>query len=243
MPINMSIGAASYPSDSDEADRLFSLADAAMYRAKVAGGGQFASLTVGPEEVPEELVAPFDVLQGLLITVDNKDRYTFKHSQEVTKYALALARAVGLSQEKMRALEIAGRFHDVGKIGIPTNILRKPGPLGREEWEIVRLHPRLGYLILQQIPQMETTLEAVLHHHELYDGTGYPDGLKGAEIPLLARILAVADAFSAMTTDRPYRKALKVEEILDELRRNAGKQFDPDLTQKFIELVEEGEIE
>jgi len=243
VPINISIGAASYPSDSDEADRLFSLADAAMYRAKVAGGGQFASLTVGPEEVPEELVAPFDVLQGLLIAVDTKDRYTFKHSQEVTKHALALARAVGLSEEEMRALEVAGRFHDVGKIGVPNSILRKPGRLTREARRIVRLHPRIGHMILQQIPEMETMLEAVLHHHESYDGTGYPDGLKGKEIPLLARILAVADAFSAMRTDRSYRQTLTLEEAIGELRRNAGRGFDPELAQKFTELVEKGEIE
>lgn len=243
VPINISIGAASYPSDGEEGDRLFSLADTSMYRAKVAGGGQFASLTAGPEEMPEELAVAFDVLQGLLITVDAKDRYTFEHSQEVTKRSLALARAVGLSEEEMRALEVAGKLHDVGKIGIPASILRKPGPLTGEEWTVVQEHPRLGYLILQQIPQMETVLQAVLHHHERYDGNGYPSGLTGEDIPLLSRILATADAFSAMMTDRPYRKAFTLEEALDELRRCAGKQFDPELAEKFIELVEKGEIE
>jgi len=237
VPINISIGAASYPSDSDEADRLFSLADAAMYRAKVAGGGQFASLTVGPEEVSEELVAPFDVLQGLLISVDTKDRYTFKHSQDVTERALALARAVGASEEEMRALEIAGRLHDVGKIGIPTHVLRKPGPLTLEEWQMVQQHPRLGHMILQQLPQMETVLQSVLHHHERWDGNGYPEGLKGKEIPKLARILAIADAYSAMLADRPYRKALSQEEALEELQNCAGTQFDPELAELFADLV------
>jgi len=237
VPINISIGAASYPSDSDEADRLFSLADAAMYRAKVAGGGQFATLTVGPEEVPEELVGPFDVLQGLLITVDTKDRYTFKHSQDVTERAVALARAVGASEEEMRALEIAARLHDVGKIGIPTSVLRKPGPLTSEEWKMIRQHPCLGHMILQQLPQMETVLQSVLHHHERWDGNGYPEGLKGKEIPKLARILAIADAYSAMLADRPYRKALSQEEALQEIGNCAGSQFDPELVELFADLV------
>ncbi len=236
VPINMSIGAASYPSDSDEADRLFSLADAAMYRVKVAGGGQFASLMVGPEEVPQELVAPFDALQGLLIAVDTKDRYTFKHSQKVTERALALARAVGLSEEEMRALEVAGKLHDVGKIGIPANVLRKPGALTPEEWKTIQEHPRLGYMVLQQLPQMETMLEAVLHHHERWDGNGYPDGLKGKQIPKLARILAIADAYSAMLADRPYRKALSRQEALREIQDCAGTQFDPELAELFADL-------
>ncbi|MCJ7667470.1 MAG: GAF domain-containing protein [Anaerolineae bacterium] len=237
VPINMSVGAASYSSDSDDADRLFSLADAAMYRVKVVGGGQFASLMVGPEEVPEELTAPFDALQGLLIAVDTKDRYTFKHSQEVTERALALARAVGLSEEEMRALEVAGKLHDVGKIGIPAKVLRKPGALTSEEWKTIQEHPRLGYMVLQQLPQMETMLEAVLHHHERWDGNGYPDGLKGKQIPKLARILAIADAYSAMLTDRPYRKALSRQEALREIQDCAGTQFDPELAEIFVDLI------
>ena len=243
VPINISIGAASYPSDGEEVDRLFSLADATMYRAKLAGGGQFASLTTEPEELPRELAAAFDALQGLLVTIDAKDHYTFKHSQEVTERALALARAIGLSEGRLRALEVAARLHDLGKIGIRTDVLRKPGPLTPEQWKIIQDHPRLGYMLLRQVPQKETVRQAVLHHHERYDGTGYPDALKGEEIPLLARILAVADAFSAMVTDRPYRKALTLEEALDEVRCEAGKQFDPELAERFVELVEKGEIE
>jgi len=243
VPMSISIGAACYPADTDDPDRLFSLADAAMYRVKLAGGGQFASLTVDPERGPVASVAAFDVLQGLLITVDAKDHYTFKHSREVTQHALALARHMGLSEEEISALEVAGSLHDVGKIGIPTDVLRKPGRLTPEEYKVVQEHPRLGHTLLRQLPQMETVLQAVLHHHERYDGTGYPDALKGEEIPLLARILAVADAFAAMVTDRPYRKALTLEEVLDEVRCEAGKQFDPELAERFVELVEKGEIQ
>lgn len=242
VPISISIGIACYPSDTDEVDRLFSLADSAMYRAKVAGGDQFASVIAEPETASEGLGAPFDVLKGLLITVDAKDHYTFKHSQEVTRRASALARALGLSEDEVKGLETASGLHDVGKIGVRTDVLRKPGPLSPDEWTMIHQHPRLGHMLLHQVPEQKIALRAVLHHHERYDGMGYPDGLSGEEIPLLARVLAVADAFSAMMTDRPYRKALTLGEALDELRRNAGKQFDPEVANKFIRLVKSGEI-
>lgn len=243
IPISISIGAASYPSDTDQADRLFTLADSAMYSAKVAGGGQFSSLTAVSEEAPKKADTPFDILQGLLITVDAKDHYTFKHSKAVGKYAIALATAVGLSTEERKALKVAADLHDVGKIGVRTDILRKPGPLTSEEWSMIYEHPRLGHMLLRQAPQKEMVLEAVLHHHERYDGMGYPDGLEGDEIPLLARILAVADAYSAMITDRPYRKALTVEQGREELLRNAGTQFDPRLAEEFVSLLDRGEVE
>ncbi|MGB3903932.1 MAG: GAF domain-containing protein [Anaerolineae bacterium] len=242
VPLSISIGAASYPSDTDEVDRLFSLADAAIYRAKTAGGGRFASPTNGPKEAPEEPAGPFDILQGLLITVDAKDHYTFKHSQTVGKYALVLAQAVRLSKKEIEALKVAAELHDVGKVGVRTDILRKPGPLTLDEWKMIYEHPRLGHMLLQQVPQRETVLQAVLHHHEHYDGMGYPSGLEGEKIPFLARIMAVADAYSAMITDRPYRKALTPEEARLELRRNAGKQFDPQLANEFMRLLDAGEI-
>lgn len=169
-------------------------------------------------------------------------RLVAKHAQQVTERAVVLARAVGLS-EAVTALGVAGNLHDVGKIGIPPEVLRKPEALTSEEWEMIQEHPRLGYMMLQQVPHTETVLQAVLHHHERWDGHGYPSGLQGENIPLLSRILAVADAFSAMTADRPYRKAFTLEEAVDKLRRNAGRQFDPELAERFIDLVEKGEIE
>lgn len=243
IPISISIGVASYPSDTDEVDRLFSLADSALYKAKAAGPGRIASLAGEPEPTARELDAEFDILQGLLITVDAKDHYTFKHSQEVAKYCLALAQAVGVSERELRALKVAAELHDVGKIGVRTDILRKPGPLDPDEWKMIYEHPRLGHMLLRQVPEKDIVLLAVLHHHERYDGMGYPSGLEGEEIPLLARILALADAFSAMMTDRPYRKALTLEEARDELLRNAGKQFDPQLAQEFVALLDQGQIE
>jgi len=243
VPVSISIGAVSYPGDTDEVDRLFSLADTAMYRAKLAGGGRFASLTAVLDETPTESEAPSDILQGLLITVNAKDHYTFKHSQAVGKYALALARALKLSKDETKALKVAAELHDVGKIGVRTDILRKPGPLSPAEWKMIYEHPRLGHMLLRQVPQKEAVLQAVLHHHERYDGMGYPGGLEGEEIPLLARVLAVADAYSAMMADRPYRKALTLDEARDELRHHAGKQFDPHLTQEFIALLDEGNVQ
>ncbi len=242
VPIRISVGTASYPTDTENALRLLTLADDAMYRAKMAGGGQFASVVTAPQEMPRELAGPFDALRGLLIAVDAKDHYTFQHSQQVTELALILAKAVGLSEEELRALEIAARLHDVGKIGVPPYILKKPGRLNLKEWAAVQEHTRLGSMMLQQVPKLKEVIQAILHHHERYDGTGYPGGIGGEKIPPLARILAVADAFSAMTTDRPYRKALTLDEALDELRCEAGKQFDPHLAGKFIELVAEGAI-
>ncbi|HOJ93114.1 MAG TPA: HD-GYP domain-containing protein, partial [Dictyoglomaceae bacterium] len=175
--------------------------------------------------------------------IDSKDNYTFKHCRDVSKYACTLGEVLELSQEDLEILKIAGELHDIGKIGIPSEILKKPGSLNEDEWKIIKEHPRLGFLILNQLPKMDRLLQAVLHHHERYDGKGYPSGLQGKDIPLLARILAVADAYSAMKSNRPYRKALSKKEILKELKTNMGKQFDPEIADKFIELLEKGLID
>lgn len=242
IPLSVSIGISSYPTDSEDAERLFSLADTAMYRAKIAGGGKFATLSQELEKTSKEFSLSFDALTGLLMTIDNKDNYTLRHSNEVSEIACALARALNLPEEDIKAIEIAGKLHDIGKIGIPNGILRKPGPLTPEERKIIQEHPHLGYLIMQQLPQMEKVLKAILHHHERYDGKGYPNGIQGENIPIIARILALADAYSAMRSDRPYRRALTVEEAIEEIKNNMGKQFDPDLAEKLIELIKKGEI-
>ncbi len=243
LPIKISIGIASYPNDTNEPEKLLTLADTAMYKAKASGGDSFATIshsykTPLPKEAPK-----FDVFLGLINTIDNKDNYTYTHCTEVAKYARKIGEKLGLSKEDLEILELAGKLHDVGKIGIPSEILKKPGPLTDEEWKIIKEHPRLGYLILNQLPKMEKLLQAVLYHHERYDGKGYPQSLQGKEIPLLARILALADAYSAMKSDRPYRKALSKKEIINEIKKNMGKQFDPEIAQLFLEALEKGEIE
>jgi diguanylate cyclase (GGDEF)-like protein/putative nucleotidyltransferase with HDIG domain len=235
VPLSLSIGVASFPVDASDMNELLFLADSALYEAKHAGGGTFclASSIQDRGTTPEE--ATFDALRGLVISVDNKDSYTQKHSQDVARYAMLLARRMGSSDTLVRNLEIAGLLHDVGKIGIPDRILRKPGGLSQGEREVVQGHSSLGHMILKQLPHLTEVLKAVLHHHERYDGQGYPAGLKGEEIPYLARMLAVADAYSAMTSDRPYRLALTKEQAIAEIRANKGTQFDPEIAEAFIQ--------
>lgn len=242
IPITLSIGSASYPLDAEDVDLLLSFADTAMYKSKASGGGRFSMFTQSLKEEKEIQSPHFDILEWILLAIDKKDHYTYTHTQIVTKFALALGQKKGLSQEEMKILEIACKLHDIGKISIPSDILNKPASLNEDEWRLIKEHPRLGYLMLHQIKQLELALPIILYHHERYNGQGYPSKLKGEDIPFLARILAVVDAFAAMVVDRPYRKALTFEEAINELRQNAGKQFDPEIVENFIELIEKGEI-
>jgi diguanylate cyclase (GGDEF)-like protein len=214
------------------------VADSNVYRSKQSGGN-CVTPSVAQEEGDEPAeVGVFTVLEGLVVAVDNKDHYTRQHSDDVTRHALALADQLGLSSGTIRPLRIAGLLHDVGKIGIPDHILRKPGPLDPEEFEAIKQHVTLGEVMIKEIPDLNDILAAVGSHHERWDGGGYPRGLVDEGIPLLGRILAVADAYSAMTTDRPYRKALGETEARQEMRRVAGTQLDPLLVQLFLESLD-----
>jgi len=181
-------------------------------------------------------------VSALVATIEAKDEYTRGHSDRVTSYARQLGRALNLSSEELDTLELAGFLHDVGKIGVPEDILRKPGPLTAEETVILRQHPKIGYNIISNIEGAEQIARIVLHHHEQWDGNGYPCGAGQTESPLLARILAVADAFDAMNSLRPYRKALHQRKILDEIRKGAGTQFDPHLVELFLAEYEAGRM-
>jgi putative nucleotidyltransferase with HDIG domain len=173
-----------------------------------------------------------------VIAIDRKDRYTKRHSEDVACYALFLASRMGLDEAEWAVLRTAGLLHDIGKIGIPDDILRKPGRLTPYEYEVVKQHVALGDHIVRDLPDIDLVRAGVRHHHERWDGNGYLDRLEGDDIPLIARILAVGDAFSAMTTTRPYRKALTVQQALDELRAGAGTQLDPELVAAFVEGIE-----
>ncbi len=240
IPIRASFGIAAYPDDVPDANGLVAIADANLYASKRRGGD---AVTGSAEErlLGEAEGSTFDLFESLVTAVDNKDRYTRRHSEEVTEYALAIAAALGLSDESQRVLRVAALLHDVGKIGIPDRILRKPGRLSETEHEIMKGHSLLGETIIAAIPDVAEIRAAVVSHHERYDGAGYPHGLAKDAIPLLGRIMAVADTYSAMTTDRPYRAALSRQETIAELQACSGTQFDPRIVEAFISCIEPAE--
>ena len=243
IPLHVSCGVATYPTDARSSSELVSCADANMYLSKQQGGDAVTSAWSDRTDVRREFAEAgiFGVLDGLVTAVDKKDRYTRQHSEDVTGRALMLARHLDLSDESQRILRIAGLLHDVGKIGVPDSILQKPGRLDVGEFDVVRHHVQLSELIIKEVPNLGEVVEAVGSHHERFDGTGYPRGLRGEQIPHLGRILAVADAYSAMTTDRPYRKAMSHEEAKAELLRWSGTQLDPALVQSFLLALEGGD--
>ncbi|WP_407268791.1 HD-GYP domain-containing protein [Radiobacillus sp. PE A8.2] len=178
---------------------------------------------------------------ALANALDSRDTYTLHHSENVAKYALQIAVRLKLSKELCNIIRIGSLLHDIGKIGIPENILTKPDKLTTEEYDKVKTHPEIGYEIIKHVATFKGNgvLDIVLYHHEKYDGTGYPRGLKGNSIPLVARIVAIADSFDAMTSHRIYRSNLDVKYGLDEIRKNKGTQYDPAIADVFLSLFEE----
>lgn len=183
------------------------------------------------------------LLEVLTQAMDARDAGDPGHSRRVVKYALATAAKLGVKGSELEHLRYGVLLHDTGKLCISDGILNKPGPLTEEEWIAMRRHPEMGYQLLQGLSFMNDALDVVLYHHEHFDGSGYPYGLKGSATPQSARIFAVADAFDAMTADRPYRKAQRPEVAIEEIRRCSGTQFDPDVVTAFIEAWEDGFFE
>ena len=175
-------------------------------------------------------------LRTLVSAIDAKDTYTCGHSERVAWLGRELAQLAGLDAHETERLYLAGLLHDFGKIGIPEDVLCKPGKLTDEEYDIIKTHPRIGARMLQDIRQMQDLIPGVLYHHERYDGRGYPDGLEGESIPLFGRLLCLADSFDAMSSTRTYRAAMSREQVLEEIKRCAGTQFDPKLAELFITL-------
>jgi len=236
LPVTVSGGVAFFPFHAGQVTELMSAATIALGEAKAAGGNRVSIANAWTAE--PRTASTFDVLQGLVLAIDRKDHYTRIHSEDVAAYALFLAERLGLPEDVRTTLRIAALLHDVGKIGVPDDILRKPGKLTPREFEILKQHVALGDLIVRDLPDIEQVRAGVRYHHERWDGEGYLVGLAGADIPLVARVLAVGDAFSAMTTTRPYRKALSAEAALDELRSVAGSQLDADLVAAFVQGME-----
>jgi diguanylate cyclase (GGDEF)-like protein len=234
LPIRCSLGAATFPQDGRTRQDLIGRADSAMYAAKDLGGGAIGEAGKGTRTLEP---TAFGALSGLVRAVDRKDRYTKDHSDMVRDFAVVFGKALGLPKDQIEALDIAGQLHDVGKIAVPDLILRKPGQLDIEEEATMRQHVVFGELMIKGVPHLDDVLAGVAHHHERWDGGGYPYGKSGPEIPLLGRILALADAYAAMTHDRPYRKGRSRQQAIVELRAGAGTQFDPELVEPFIAAV------
>ena len=245
--VTCSIGLASYPADGVMSGELIATADTALYYAKNTGGNRtYVSAKIFCESEDALLGrgnnrgSGLSAVYALAAAVDAKDHYTYGHSRKVNIYAVALAEALGLASDEVSRISTSALLHDIGKIGVPDSILNKRGELDCEEWEAIKSHPRLGANIVGNVHDLAPCVGNILYHHERWDGSGYPEGLRGKSIPLGARILAIADSFAAMASSRPYREALADDQALLRLRQGAGSQFDPELVQVFIREVEAG---
>lgn len=221
LPLSVSFGIAT-AHNSGELKDVCKKADDLMYREKLHLGTSARS----------------QIINALLAVLWERDHLTEGHGRRLQRLCRILGERAGLSPQQMANLSLLAQVHDIGKVGIPDAILFKPGFLTEEEWEIMRQHSEKGYRIALASPDLAGVADLILKHHERWDGRGYPLGLKGEEIPIECRILAIADAFDAMTSDRPHRKARTVEEALQEIRRCTGTQFDPELVEAFLRIVE-----
>jgi diguanylate cyclase (GGDEF)-like protein len=240
-PITVSAGVASYPQHGRERDALIRLADGALYWAKEHGKNQVRLARTDVVELSEfrrvaggaDRLARFRAAGSLARAVDSRDAYTGSHSERVASLSAAIADQLGLPPDEVELVRLAGSLHDLGKLAIPEEILQKEASLSSAEWLVVQRHPQIGYRMLESLG-VDPIADWVLHHHERWDGSGYPDGLAGEEIPLGARIIFVADAYDAMTSSRLYRSPMPRETALAEVERCAGAQFDPDVVRAFL---------
>ena len=245
--VTISLGVACYPDTASSAEDLIYGSDAAMYWAKSAGKnrvGDWSELVrhraegVLPWYAADRAVRAPDTVAALAAALAAKDPATASHTERCSWYAARLAEELGLDERDTSIVRLSSLLHDIGKLAVPDEVLFKPGPLDEDEWALMRQHPVTALHILGQIRSIADATPAVLHHHEHFDGSGYPDGLSGDKIPIASRILLVTDAFDAMTTDRPYRRAMPVEAAKEELECNAGTQFDPEVVAAFLRILE-----
>jgi len=228
--ISLSAGVAGFDR-SQTASGLIGAATVALDRARREGGGRVAA---GPPPSGTIDSAQSDAMSALASALLERDRYTGEHSDSVTELVASVARGLGLDDEEVERIKAASQLHDIGKVAIPDDILNKPGKLTDEEWKVMKDHTVVGERILRAIPGMGGVARIVRHEHERWDGGGYPDGISGEAIPVGARIILACDAYHAMTSDRPYRKAMAHADALDELVKNAGTQFDPAVVEILV---------
>lgn len=246
--VTITCGISTFPDISKNASSFLHNTEQAVYYGKMEGKGNLVVYRTGMENrsnnpdirAAYERIAP--TIYALTAAIDAKDTYTFIHSMNVSRYAVILAESLGMNDTEIEIVRDAGLLHDIGKISIPEHILKKTSQLTDEEYCIMKTHVENSTKMIRYLPDMDYVIPAVVGHHERYDGTGYPRGLAGEEIPYMARILTIADCFDAMTAKRPYKQALPVAYAIDELEKNSGTQFDSALVSKFIALIYEGKI-
>lgn len=219
--VSISLGCAVKTNTSESFDYIQKVAWESMYKRKLLEGKSFRST----------------IISSMRIALHEKSQETEEHSQRLVKLSREVGKVVGLTEQQFDELELLASLHDIGKIGIDDNILNKPDKLNDKEWEEMKKHCEIGYRIAMSSPELIHIAEYILTHHERFDGKGYPQGLSGEHIPLLSRIVSVVDSYDAMIEDRPYRKGMSKEAAIDELIRNAGKQFDPELVKIFVEVI------
>jgi diguanylate cyclase (GGDEF)-like protein/PAS domain S-box-containing protein len=239
--LGFSAGIAQFPDNAETVDGLVFLSDTALYYAK-RGGKQKVMLIsdLGTSSLDVLSASTLDQVYALAATVDTRDPYTYGHSKRTAAIAESIGKAIGLGSDDLSDLTAAAFLHDIGKVGIADIILTKPGKPKKEEWEAIKKHCAEGAKIVQHVKELLPLAPVILHHHEWYDGTGYPDGLKGEEIPLHARIISVADAYDTMTAKRPYHEGVSPQKALEELERCSGTQFDPQLIEALRRITGNG---
>jgi len=239
--ITVSIGVSVYPDKAKNDVDLIKSADDALYRAKFFDKNRVETYTSILDELKNDIEeSDIDLvisIKTLISVINAKDKYTYGHVERVVVYSRILADKLRLSNDDKKKLIYGAYMHDIGKINIPKEVLNKKMPLTKEEWELLKQHPQNGVAIIKPVKSLRDISQLILHHHERYDGKGYPGNLKGEEIPFLARVLTVVDSFDAMTSNRPYNKRKTYEEAIEELKKCSGTQFDPSITNSFIEVI------
>lgn len=225
-----------YCEKSDKFDQLLLLVESGI--KSIAQMQEIKRINAELSDTYEKLEQAYmESIQTIRYTVEAKDTYTRGHSDRVSAYSVLIGEKMGLSEEDIRRLRIGGLFHDVGKIGVPDNILQKEGHLTTDEYSEIKNHPSIGVHILSSATLFKDILPIVKHHHERYDGKGYPSRLAGDDIPFLARITTMADSFDAMTSRRVYRDSLPIEKVIEEIEKNKGTQFDPKIADVFLDIL------